>query len=775
VIEAGHEFGVMLRQARRHGGLTQEELAHRSGLSTRTISDLECGRVARPRGSSLDLLLAALPADEATVAGLVAAARAGATLLVPLDVRTPAAALEPVVCELPAAAPDFTGRERELALLADLAATALDDGSKEPVVLILSGAPGIGKTALAVRLGHLLAARYPVMQLFVELGSGAGHPLAPADALRQLLGSLGVGDTQCPADQEQRVRRYRSLLYHRKALLLLDDAADEAQVRSLLPAGPGCVVVITSRHALAGLSPTCRVALDAWPSAEARTFLGQVAGQDRLAADPAAADHLLGLCGGLPLALRIAGNQLACRPGWSVAHLADRLQDERQRLALLSAGDLGVLPAFDLSYQQLSAQAQAVFRRLPLYPGTSFSADVLDTLAELDETSTSAFEELISASLIEAAAAPDRYLLHDLLRLYACGKREEDTPSQIREVEHRLTRWLLSRAAAAGGMLAPGADGSQAVAAFRGRPAAVAWLDAELPALLAAAARAAELGLAGEALTAADALSWYFDLQCQWHAWQTMCETLRPAAHSRGDLRAEACLLNSLGLALAEQRRLAEALELHEEAAGLARRAGDQTEEATALDFRAHVCAALGRYDEAVAGYEQALDLFRAAGYRRGEAMAINHCGNTLYRAGRHEESAGRHEQALVLFAALGDALGGAMARLNLALALAGLGKYGDAISHYRQALTTFEELQDRWGRARVLYGLGCALRADAGDAAAAECLRQASEAFRLIGDLAWERDVLRVLTSTLRSAGLPGQARTYEQRISDLDRALGS
>jgi tetratricopeptide (TPR) repeat protein/transcriptional regulator with XRE-family HTH domain len=774
VIEAVHEFGVLLRQARRHGGLTQEELAHRSGLSTRTISDLECGRVARPRGSSLDLLLGALSADEATADGLVAAARAGATL-VPPDARTPAAALEPVVCELPAAAPDFTGRERELALLADLAATALDDGSKEPVVLILSGAPGIGKTALAVRLGHLLAARYPVMQLFVELGSGAGHPLAPADALRQLLGSLGVGDTQCPADQEQRVRRYRSLLYHRKALLLLDDAADEAQVRSLLPAGPGCVVVITSRHALAGLSPTCRVALDAWPSTEARAFLGQVAGQDRLAADPAAADHLLGLCGGLPLALRIAGNQLACRPGWSVAHLADRLQDERQRLALLSAGDLGVLPAFDLSYQQLSAPAQAVFRRLPLYPGTSFSADVLDILAELDETSPAAFEELISASLIEAAAAPHRYLLHDLLRLYACGKREEDTPSQIREVEHRLTRWLLSRSAEAGGMLAPGADGSQAVAAFRGRPAAVAWLDAELPALLAAAARAAELGLAGEALTAADALSWYFDLRCQWHAWQTMCETLRPAAHARGDLRAEACLLNSLGLALTEQRRLAEALELHEEAAGLARRAGDQTEEATALDFRAHVCAALGRYDEAVAGYEQALDLFRAAGYRRGEAMAINHCGNTLYRAGRHEESAGRHEQALVLFAALGDALGGAMAHLNLALALAGLGKHGEAISHYRQALTTFEELQDRWGRARALYGLGCALRADTGDAAAADCLRQASEAFRLIGDLVWERDVLRVLTSTLRSAGQPGEARTYEQRISDLDRALGS
>jgi tetratricopeptide (TPR) repeat protein len=155
--------------------------------------------------------------------------------------------------------------------------------------------------------------------------------------------------------------------------------------------------------------------------------------------------------------------------------------------------------------------------------------------------------------------------------------------------------------------------------------------------------------------------------------------------------------------------------------------------------------------------------------------MAINHCGNTLYRAGRHEESAGRHQQALVLFAALGDALGGAMARLNLALALAGLGKYGDAISHYRQALTTFEELQDRWGRARALYGLGCALRADAGDAAAAEWLRQASEAFRLIGDLAWERDVLRVLTSTLRSAGLPGEARTCAQRISDLDRALGS
>src|SRR5580693_3028113 len=264
VAVAAHDFGGLLRRARLGSGLTQEQLAERTGLSTRAISDLERGKVARPRGSSLSLLVGALDLDEAAAAALL--------------------------------------------------------------VLVLSGAPGVGKTSLAVRLGHLLAARHPIPQLFVELGDGAGRPLPPAAALRQLLVSLGVPDQDCPADLEQRERKYRSLLYHRQALVLLDNAAGEAQVRPLLPAGPGCIVVITSRNALEGLSPTVRVGLEVWSDAEARAFLVQVAGAQRVAAEPAAGDEVIRLCGRLPLALRIVGNQLAVRPSWSLGYLAGRLR-----------------------------------------------------------------------------------------------------------------------------------------------------------------------------------------------------------------------------------------------------------------------------------------------------------------------------------------------------------------------------------------------------------------------------------------------------------------
>src|SRR5216683_2659331 len=780
VAEEERGFGVLLRLARLRGGLTQEELASRSGLSTRTISDLERGRVARPRGSSLDLLIAALPAEEATVAALVRAARTGgeAEPVYPRDAGMPAAT-EAEVCELPAAVGDFTGRERELSLLAARAAAALADGSPAPVVLILSGPPGVGKTALAVRFGHLLAARYPIMQLLVELGGGTGSPLAPADALRQLLASLGVADRECPADQEQRVRRYRSLLYHRKALVLLDNAADEAQVRPLLPAGPGCVVVITSRNALGGLSPTCRLVLEVLSPAEARAFLGQVAGPDRLAAEPAAADQLLGLCGRLPLALRIVGNQLACLPGWSLAYLAAELQNEHRRLAMLSSGDLGVLPAFDLAYQQLSAGAMAIFRRMPLVPGSSFGTDVIDALSDPDgSTVPGAFDELVSASLIEAAAAPGRYQMHDLLRLYARDKLGQEAPSEARAVERRAVGWLLRRAAAAARKVAPQVEGASQGptshdAAFGDRVAALAWLDAELPAVLAAAARAEHVDAADDAFAAADVLSWYFDLRCHWHSWQRMCETLLPPARARGDPAVQASLLNGLGLALSEQRRFAEAVGLHDEAAGLARRGGDRYEEALALDFRAHALVGIGRYDDAVAGHEQALERFRAAGYKRGAAMAINHCGEALRRAGRFEDAVACSSQALALFAALGEAVGGAMARLNMGLALASLGRYEEAVSRYRQALATFEESQDRWGQAQALYGLGCAFLADADSAAAAPWLRRAAEAFRLIGDLAGERDVLRGLAAALSAVGEAAEARTQERRVSALGQTL--
>ena len=763
---AAHDFGGLLRRARLGSGLTQEQLAERTGLSTRAISDLERGKVARPRGSSLSLLVGALDLDEAAAAALLLAARG--------DGRPDAADDGPVVSELPAGMADFTGREHELALLADRASAALTAEGHAPVVLVLSGAPGVGKTSLAVRLGHLLAARHPIPQLFVELGDGAGRPLPPAAALRQLLVSLGVPDQDCPADFEQRERKYRSLLYHRQALVLLDNAAGEAQVRPLLPAGPGCIVVVTSRNALEGLSPTVRVGLEVWSDAEARAFLVQVAGAQRVAAEPAAGDEVIRLCGRLPLALRIVGNQLAVRPSWSLGYLAGRLRDESRRLSLLSAGDLGVLPAFELAYRQLSDEARAVFRRLALLPAATFGADVAEVLGEPASVAASAFDELVAASLIQAGGTAGRYQLHDLLRLYA--RRELDTePAQaIADAERRIVGWLLDRAAAAAQHVAPKPDrrpraGGHADV-FGDRNAAMLWLDAELPAVLAAAGRAAPLGLAGEAIAAADELSWYFDRRCQWHAWQRLCELLLPAAREHGEPLPLASLLNSLGLALSEQRRFAEAISLHDEAAALAQSASGGYETGLAWDFRALALAGLGRTQEAVAGHLRAREQFQAAGHLRGEAMAMNHCGTALRRAGRLEEAIAWHQRSLPLLVSLGDDVGMAMTRLSLGLALSDLKSFEAAVQEHTKALAGFEESQDLWGQARALAGIGIALRAGTGEVIALPWLLQACEVFTLIDDPAGERDTLRALADVLRAVGRDDEAAPYAGRLAVLD-----
>ena len=433
------DFGVALRRARLSARLTQNELADRSGLSTRTISDLECGRVGQPRNSSLNLLVAALGVDDQVAAKLVGATgQSGGAQEQPCE-RLHAAH------ELPAAVPDFTGRECELAAMADRAAAAANRDRAAPVLVLLTGAPGVGKTELAVRFGHELAARsphvHPATQLFVELG-GTCQPRTSADLLRQMLSSLGVRDADCPADHDQRMRLYRSLLYRRRALVLLDDAADEAQVRPLLPAGTGCVAVITSRRTLEGLSPTIRMPLDVLPPQDAFAFLGQAAGQRRLAADEAAARCLVAQCGQLPVALRIVANQLAARPHWPFARMAGRLEDEDARLAALVAGDLSVLAAFDSSYIQLSATAQIIFSRLALLPDVGFTTEMADVLSDSADPAWPVLDELAGASLIQATG-PDRYLTHCLLRLYARRKLVEcEGPERIQAVERRVVRLL---------------------------------------------------------------------------------------------------------------------------------------------------------------------------------------------------------------------------------------------------------------------------------------------------------------------------------------------
>ncbi|EEP72489.1 LOW QUALITY PROTEIN: afsR family transcriptional regulator, partial [Micromonospora sp. ATCC 39149] len=331
-----------------------------------------------------------------------------------------------VPSELPAAVPNLIGREAELAVLARLTTGVTDGSATTASVVVLHGPPGTGKSSLTVAAGHRLGTGFADGQLFLDLhGTAPAGPVDPAEALAGLLRSLGLPEDAIPGPPEQRGRLFRTLTRNRRLLIVADDAADEAQVRPLLPAGRHCLTLVTSRRPLTGLTGAVRVPVGLLAPEAARRLLASIVGEDRLAADPAATAELVELCGRLPLAIRVAGNRLASRPGWPVAQLAAQLADPHRRLTALTAGDLDVRAAFDVSYRRLGPAAAGVFRRASLVPGAEFDAALLAAVTGIDvERAAAAAEELVDAGLL--LPRDDGYEFHGLARIYARERLSEE-------------------------------------------------------------------------------------------------------------------------------------------------------------------------------------------------------------------------------------------------------------------------------------------------------------------------------------------------------------
>ncbi|MGW5161558.1 BTAD domain-containing putative transcriptional regulator, partial [Nonomuraea wenchangensis] len=333
------------------------------------------------------------------------------------------------ICLLPADIADLAGRERETGdLVAALDAPDAPDardatGGRAPAIVTVSGPPGVGKTTLAVHVAHLVRDRYPDGQLFVRLHGASASPRDPSDLLAELLRALGVHSAGVPASTEERAATYRAMIADRAVLVLLDDAAGEAQVQPLIPGTPRSAVLLTSRGPLPALPGAVTYALDVPTPAGARALLAGVAGADRVASDPEAAEAILDACGRLPLALRIAGARLATRPAWPLAELARRLADA-SALNELRAGHLDVRATFEASYATLSPPARRAFRLLGSVAADGVAAWTVAALAGASAYDVDgSLEELAVAGLITAgaadAAAQPRYRMHDLLRGFA--------------------------------------------------------------------------------------------------------------------------------------------------------------------------------------------------------------------------------------------------------------------------------------------------------------------------------------------------------------------
>ena len=347
-------FVGVLRKLRTEAGLTQEELAEAAGVSLRSVSDLERGRVTIPQKDTVRLLADALhligPARarfEATARGRAVADSAAATRTLPHDIAS------------------FTGRRRELQELVDAAAGA----GRVVSIHAIGGMAGIGKTAFAVHAAHLLANRFPAGQIFLPLhGHTPGQqPVDPLDALASLLLTAGVAAAQIPPGLEERMALWRDRLAGQQLLLILDDAVGSEQVLPLLPGAGGNMVLITSRRHLSALDATA-ISLDTLPTEEAAGLLVRLAGRPGLSqADPGVRE-IIRLCGFLPLAIGMVGRQLHHHPAWSAANRAAELTAARDRLELMATENVSVAAAFDLSYAHLAHDNQRLFRRLGLAP-----------------------------------------------------------------------------------------------------------------------------------------------------------------------------------------------------------------------------------------------------------------------------------------------------------------------------------------------------------------------------------------------------------------------
>jgi DNA-binding SARP family transcriptional activator/tetratricopeptide (TPR) repeat protein len=625
--------------------------------------------------------------------------------------------------QLPAAAGHFTGRQAELDTLVGLLAST-DRAAETVVISAIDGMAGIGKTALAVHAAHRLADRFPDGQLFIDLrGYTKGYlPREPGRVLEALLRALGVPAQQIPEDTEERAALYRQGLVGTKTLVLLDNAASEAQVRLLLPGAPGCLVLVTSRKRLKGLDDARSLSLDLLPPGEAATLLRAVAGPDHIAADDPLLGEVAQMCGRLPLALRIAGALLRHRPAWSLEHLAALLRDQHRRVPTLSDGERDLATVFDLSYTGLDGRHRLLLRRLALVPGSDADAYAAAALLECDpQTATGLLEDLVDHNLL-IEHVPGRYRLHDLIRAHTLAKHD---PADERDAAlDRLLHYYAHTAGNASVLIAryprsaPDGQAPAHAPVLTGSDAATVWLRTERDNLEAAHAHAHVSALDGYAVALAAGLA----------------EML----HIDGPLT--------------------RAVELHQAATAIAQRHGWPAAHATALTDLAVARRQAGDLSGSADAASRALEIFRAAGHRLGEANALLHMAGVRRLAGDLPGAGNALAQALEIFRAAGHRLGEANALLNLGdvRSLAGdLPGAGDALA---QALEIFRAAGHRLGEANALLNLGDVRRLAGDLPGAGDAFAQALEIFRAVGHRLGEASALTTLGIVRRQTGdLPG------------------
>lgn len=678
-------------------------------------------------------------------------------------VGTPTEAVWTVQCQLPLDTPDFVGRTELIRRLEE----ELTGPVAAPVVV--SGSPGVGKSALAVHLGHRLRAAFPDGQWYMYLAGNSGRPRDPAEALSAMLRTSGQDPRTIPETLEDRAAAFRSRLADRRMLLVLDDAAGVEQVRPLLPGTAGVAVLVTSRSDLRGLavSHAARsVPLEVLTPPEARSLLANALGAGRVGSEPEAAERLAGLCARLPLALRIAAANLAARSARSLTEYAAELADGGRLDKLSVAGDdqAAVGTAFDHSYATLEPETARLFGLLGLHPGLDSTSEAAAALLGVPvRVAERLLDQLTTAGLLQRTAV-DRFQFHDLLRLYAAEHAAAD-PDRAAAWQ-RLCDWYLANVDAATAFDYVGSvqlPRPRTVSdRFADRHQALAWLENERANLVAVITHAAQAGPHRIAWQLADQLRPYFYRRRHQPEWEAaMTAGLRAAEHE-GEVLPQAAMHQGFFLLRQHAGDIEAALEAVHLALEGYRRAGFAPGEGAIMTNLALHYGQRGQMRHALGWQEKSIAIARSLGQPNQLGRGLNMAGLIHSYLGELDRALERTTEAIESYLNAGYDSLTISPRINRAIAHHALGQYEEALAdgtealrlcydhHKRPSMSTAHEIL-----ARVYRDTG---RPDLADSHAEQALHSARET----GDAANEADCLITLGSLHRLHGRLDQASAH-------------
>lgn len=559
---------------------------------------------------------------------------------------------------------NFTGRQAELESVTALLGQASKSGEIGHNISVLSGMAGVGKSALAIHAAYQLKPDFPDAQLYVNLRGTESQPLEPSQVLAGFVRSLGVGDRSIPETLIQRSDLYRSLLSGKRALVLLDNALDEAQVRPLLPDSSTCAVIVTTRKPLAGLEGAAILEVDEMTEQEALDLLQNLVGVCT-PSELEAAKNVIDLCSRLPLAIRITAGTLKNKADWRFEDCADKLADERERLLSLRLSDLAVRVSLALSYQELDANIARLFRLLGLLIGSNFTPALAGALLESESAiAEESVKHLVDVQLLEPANE-GRYRFHDLVRLFARGQLAQEEASEARQAARlRISRWYLETSEAMDLALNPETRRQLAQVLVEGKNqsieateqklflAALNWFEIERTNVLASIEWANQANARELVASLAKNLVNFFNIYGYWTDWEQTHLLALEAIRALEDLPErdapsdrissgyrEAQTLTNLGNVYSLQSYWQKASDCYEKSLGIFRELGDNPGIAKAMGNLANVYSRQGDWVKASDCYEQSLDIFRELKDSYGEGQTLANLG-ILYAQQSNQEKA---------------------------------------------------------------------------------------------------------------------------------------